>query len=79
LIAKSSGANYSVHKEVASAKFSAEPAGPVKSAYQNSYKAEGHDAVHQRDAFWHNQDVSLCVLFHVESLVFYRGPCRDVA
>ncbi len=58
LIAKSSGANYSVHKEKATAKFSADPqTGPVASTYTNSYKKEGAAAVTTRDAFWHTQEV----------------------
>ena len=56
LVAKSSGAAYSNHKEQHNAKFEATPAAPVKGAYQNPFKAEGVAQSTEREQFWATQE-----------------------
>lgn len=55
LIAKSSGAAYSNHKEKATEKFAATPQGPIGTSYQNPFKAEGTASSSERDKFWQSQ------------------------
>jgi hypothetical protein len=57
LVAKSSGANYSVHKEKPNAKYAADAPTPVTSSFTNSYKTEGAAPSTERDKFWHQQEV----------------------
>lgn len=55
LVAKSSGAAYSNHKESGS-KFASSPAGPIASTYQNSFKSEGTASTSDREKFWQTQE-----------------------
>eukprot|EP01147_Barroeca_monosierra_P000895 gene895-4158_t len=56
LVAKSSGAAYSVHKEKLRKEFSADPSGPIGTSYQNEFQSKGIASSNDRSSFWRKQE-----------------------